>query len=86
MPLNETPNLPGWEVVNGHHLRKVFPFPDFQKGLDFVNRVGAAAEAQGHHPDLLLSWGKVEVTTFTHTADGLTAADYTLAAKIDQVL
>ena len=73
----------GWEVVEGHHLRRVFKFPDFKQALNFVNRVGEIAEKQGHHPDILLSWGKVEITTYTHTTNGLTEKDYILAAKID---
>jgi 4a-hydroxytetrahydrobiopterin dehydratase len=74
-----------WKVVHEHHLYKVFPFPDFQKALDFVNRAGAIAEEQGHHPDILLSWGKAEVTIFTHKIHGLTESDFVLAAKIDRV-
>ena len=77
--------LPGWEAPNNHHLFRVFRFPDFQKALDFVNRAGAVAEEQGHHPDLLLAWGKVEVTIFTHKIDGLTESDFVLAAKIDRL-
>ncbi len=73
----------GWDVVNEHHLHKVFRFPDFRQALDFVNQAGNLAEEQGHHPDLLLSWGKVEVTTWTHKIDGLTESDFILAAKID---
>jgi 4a-hydroxytetrahydrobiopterin dehydratase len=77
--------VPGWEVVNEHHLHKLYKFPDFKKALEFVNRAGAIAEEQGHHPDLLLKWGKVEVTIFTHKIDGLTESDFILAAKIDRV-
>lgn len=80
-----TQQLKGWEVVDGHHLHKKFSFPDFVKALDFVNRVGAAAEDQGHHPDLLLAWGKVEVTLFTHTINGISDKDYKLAATIDEL-
>ncbi|MBV8731294.1 MAG: 4a-hydroxytetrahydrobiopterin dehydratase [Acidobacteriia bacterium] len=76
--------VPGWHVIDEHHLTKVYPFPDFQKALDFVNRVGAIAEQEGHHPDLHLSWGKVAVETWTHKIDGLTESDFILAAKIDQ--
>jgi 4a-hydroxytetrahydrobiopterin dehydratase len=76
-------NIKGWTVVDGHHIHKVFRFPDFLTALGFVNRIAAVAEAQNHHPDLLLTWGKVEVTSYTHTADGLTEKDYTLAAAID---
>lgn len=77
--------VPDWEVVREHHLHRVFRFPDFQKALDFVNRAGAIAEEQSHHPDILLAWGKAEVTIFTHKIDGLTESDFVLAAKIDRV-
>lgn len=75
----------GWKAVNEHHLTKAFTFPDFKQALAFVNRVGAIAEEQGHHPDILLTWGKAEVTTWTHKIDGLTESDFILAAKIDQL-
>jgi 4a-hydroxytetrahydrobiopterin dehydratase len=75
----------GWQVVGGHHLTKAYKFPDFRTALDFVNQAGAIAEAEGHHPDLFLSWGKVEVKTWTHKIDGLTESDFILAAKIDQI-
>ncbi len=78
--------LPDWEVVSEHHLKKAFKFPDFKQALDFVNRAGAIAEEQGHHPDILLAWGKAEVTIFTHKIDGLTESDFVLAAKINRVL
>jgi 4a-hydroxytetrahydrobiopterin dehydratase len=73
----------GWEIVDGHHLRKIWKFPDFQSALAFVNRVGEAAESEGHHPDIAFGWGKVEVTLWTHAAGGLTENDFILAAKID---
>lgn len=74
-----------WEVVNEHHLHRDFRFPDFKQALDFVNRVGALAEEQGHHPDILLTWGKAEVTIWTHKVDGLTESDFILAAKINRL-
>lgn len=75
----------GWKAVNEHHLTKAFAFPDFKQALAFVNKVGAIAEEQGHHPDILLTWGKAEVTTWTHKIDGLTESDFILAAKIDRL-
>lgn len=72
-----------WQVVKEHHLRKRFTFGNFQEALDFVNRVGALAEAQGHHPDLHLGWGKVDVLVWTHAIDGLTESDFVFAAKAD---
>ncbi|MCG3119857.1 MAG: putative pterin-4-alpha-carbinolamine dehydratase [bacterium] len=75
----------GWNVVEEHHVAKEFKFPDFRTALAFVNKVGELAEAQGHHPDIYLAWGKVEVTIWTHKINGLTESDFILAAKIDQL-
>ena len=75
-----------WEVVDSHHLEKEYRFPDFRAALDFTNRVGELAEAQGHHPDIYLAWGKVRVTIWTHKIDGLTESDFVFAAKSDAVL
>lgn len=74
-----------WTVVNNHHLERQFRFPDFKTALAFVNEVGALAEEQGHHPDILLAWGKVGITIWTHKIDGLTESDFILAAKIDKI-
>jgi 4a-hydroxytetrahydrobiopterin dehydratase len=78
------PQVPGWQVVADHHLSKTYTFPDFVTALAFVNRAGAVAEEQGHHPDLYLSWGKVEVRIWTHKINGLTESDFILAAKIER--
>jgi 4a-hydroxytetrahydrobiopterin dehydratase len=75
----------GWEVVEGHHLFKSYTFPDFVTALAFVNRIGDTAEKEGHHPDLFLAWGKVEVKIWTHKINGLTESDFILAAKIDRL-
>lgn len=77
--------LPNWQVIDEHHITRTLTFPDFQKALDFVNRVGAVAEEQGHHPDIFLTWGKVGITLWTHSVNGLTESDFIMAAKIDQV-
>jgi 4a-hydroxytetrahydrobiopterin dehydratase len=67
------------------HIAKSFKFPDFRGALKFVNRIGELAEEQGHHPDIFLAWGKVEITTWTHKINGLTESDFILASKIDQL-
>lgn len=77
--------VPNWHVVDGHHLVRSFTFPDFKTALEFVNRAGAVAEEEGHHPDLYLAWGKVDVKTWTHKIDGLTESDFILAAKIERL-
>jgi 4a-hydroxytetrahydrobiopterin dehydratase len=78
-------DIPQWSVVDEHHLKRDFKFPDFAKALAFVNLVGALAEEQGHHPDILLAWGKAEITLWTHKIDGLTESDFIMAAKIDRL-
>lgn len=77
--------LPDWKVVDEHHLERLFEFPDFVSALAFVNQVGELAELEGHHPDLLLSWGKVGVTIYTYKIGGLSEADFVLAAKVDRL-
>jgi 4a-hydroxytetrahydrobiopterin dehydratase len=74
-----------WVIVTDHHLQKSYKFPDFHSALGFVNQVGEIAEAEGHHPDIALGWGKVVITLWTHAAGGLTENDFILAAKIDQL-
>ena len=77
--------VPIWTVENEHHIHREFKFPDFKKALEFVNGVGALAEEQGHHPDILLAWGKAEITLWTHKINGLTESDFIMAAKIDRL-
>jgi 4a-hydroxytetrahydrobiopterin dehydratase len=62
-----------------------YRFPDFARALGFVNRVGGMADEQNHHPDLLLAWGRVRVTVWTHKIDGLTESDFVFAAKCDRL-
>lgn len=77
--------VPGWSLVNEHHLLKSFKFADFASALAFVNRVGAMAEQQQHHPDIYLAWGTVEIKIWTHKIDGLTESDFVFAAKCDDL-
>jgi 4a-hydroxytetrahydrobiopterin dehydratase len=76
----------GWQVVAEHQLEKEYSFRDFREALAFTNKVGALAEAQGHHPDIYLTWGKVKLTVWTHKVNGLTESDFVLAAKADKLL
>ena len=77
--------VPGWTVVDGHHITREIAFPDFQTALGFTNQVGELAESEGHHPDISLAWGKVGIKIWTHKIDGLTESDFVLAAKIDRL-
>ena len=76
----------GWKVVGEHHLENEYMFKNFRAALDFTDRVGELAEAQGHHPDIYLAWGKVKLTLWTHKIDGLTESDFIFAAKADAAL
>ncbi len=75
----------GWRIVESRQLEKEFNFKNFREALDYTNRVGELAEAQGHHPDIYLAWGKVKLTIWTHKVDGLTESDFILAAKADEL-
>ena len=76
--------LSGWSMQgDGKELHKPYRFRDFANALAFVNRIGAVAEEQDHHPDILLGWGKAEITLSTHSVGGLSINDFILAAKID---
>ena len=75
--------VPTWSVEDEHHLRRAYEFANFNAALTFVNRVGALAETEGHHPDIAFGWGYCEIKIYTHAIDGLTESDFILAAKID---
>jgi 4a-hydroxytetrahydrobiopterin dehydratase len=80
--------LQGWNVEEaGGHLRlaKVFKFKGFMPGVELVNRIAPIAEAEQHHPDLVVSYGSVTVWLMTHAAGGITQNDFILAAKIDRL-
>lgn len=74
-----------WKVIDEHHLEREFLFPDFKAALAFTNKLGELAESEGHHPDIVLSYGKVKVTLWTHKIDGLSESDFILAAKYDRL-
>jgi len=80
--------VPGWQVIemNGvKQLQRIYTFDDFIQALAFANRVGELAEANDHHPALLIEWGKVTVNWWTHTLGGLHHNDFISAAKTDQL-
>ncbi|MFT6916696.1 MAG: 4a-hydroxytetrahydrobiopterin dehydratase [Motiliproteus sp.] len=77
-----------WTIIERDaipRLTRSFKFKDFSEALAFTNRVGALAEQQGHHPDLVTRWGAVEVYWWSHKLKGLHANDFICAAKTDQL-
>jgi 4a-hydroxytetrahydrobiopterin dehydratase len=74
--------LDGWER-QGDAIRKTFERGDFVGSVEFVKALVEPAEEMGHHPDLSISWSKVEVSITNHAAGGLTENDFELAGRID---
>ena len=76
--------LKGWQLSDdAKEIEKSWKFPDFAQALAFVNKVGAIAEEENHHPEIEFTWGKVEIELSTHSIGGLSENDFILAAKID---
>ena len=79
-------DTPGWELsADTTRIQRNFKFKDFVSALDFVNRIGALAEKQGHHPDIGLGWGHCTVILYTHKIKGLHENDFIMAAKINEL-
>jgi len=79
--------IPEWVAVTEDtilKLRRVFTFKTYQQAVDFTNKVANIAEQENHHPDVLLEWGKVTVTWWSHKIKGLHKNDFIMAAKTDE--
>lgn len=78
--------VPEWKLSeDATKLSRLYGFKDFAAALAFANEVGKVAEQEWHHPDLRVSWGKVEIELTTHSIRGLSENDFIVAAKIDQI-
>lgn len=77
--------LDGWQVEDDRMLVKTFRVKNFLAAVEFVNAITPVAEAENHHPDLRVRWGQVRVELWTHKINGLSEADFVMAAKIDRV-
>ena len=78
-----------WEVAEENQVKKLkrqFKFKDFKQTLAFVNKVGVAAQEQGHHPVMLVEYNRVSIWWWTHKINGLHSNDFIMAAKTDGVL
>lgn len=76
--------LPGWEPHEGV-LRREFHFPDYRATIAFVNAVAALAEAQDHHPDLLVGYDRCEVRWSSHNVGGISQNDFVCAKMVEQL-
>jgi 4a-hydroxytetrahydrobiopterin dehydratase len=73
-----------WNVIGEHHLEKEFKLKDWQEAVFLTDKIAELADQEDHHPDVVLSYGKVKVSLWTHKIDGLSENDFILAAKIDK--
>jgi 4a-hydroxytetrahydrobiopterin dehydratase len=81
--------VPDWKIedVDGcRRLVRLFKFDDFAGALEFANRVGQIAEAEGHHPNIEIRWGAARVSWWTHKIKGLHRNDFIMAARTDMLV
>jgi 4a-hydroxytetrahydrobiopterin dehydratase len=76
--------VPEWKLEE-NAISRTFELASFPLAIAFVNKVAEEAEKENHHPDIDIRWRKVRLALSTHSAGGLTSADFTLARKLDQV-
>ena len=78
-------DLPAWNYKD-KCIGKVYELSNFREALDFVVKIGKAAESMNHHPDIFIhSWNKVKITISTHSEGGVTEKDFILAGKIEKL-
>ncbi|MFP6663644.1 MAG: 4a-hydroxytetrahydrobiopterin dehydratase [Deltaproteobacteria bacterium] len=80
--------IPEWEIIEVGEiprLTRLYKVKNFVAALDLTNRVGAIAEEQAHHPEIVTEWGKVRVTWWTHKIKGLHRNDFVMAARTDEL-
>lgn len=83
------PQVPDWEIIeeNGiHRLRRSFTCKNFIEALELTQKVGVIAEQEGHHPAILVEYGRVTVTWWSHKIKGLHVNDFVMAAKTDRLV
>lgn len=82
---NRLVDMIGWHYRD-HHICKEYELNNFKEALDFVNKIGEAAEHMNHHPDIFIhSWNKVEIAISTHSEGGVTEKDFILAKRIERI-
>lgn len=79
-------DLKDWNIFDNKKINKNFEFKDFKEAIDFVNKVADVANREGHHPDILISYNKVNIELTTHEVKGLTQNDFIMATKIDRIV
>jgi 4a-hydroxytetrahydrobiopterin dehydratase len=78
-------DVPAWQLEGNQKLRREFSIRNYRDAFGYVARAALVAEAEGHHPDIELGWGRAAFELTTHAASGLTRNDFVMAAKIDRL-
>ena len=74
-----------WSLNDSRHLFRCFQFNNFNKAMAFAKKVAKISDNEGHHPKLIVEWGKCSVEIWTHKSSGLSENDFYLAAKVDKI-
>ncbi|GMR07728.1 MAG: 4a-hydroxytetrahydrobiopterin dehydratase [Gammaproteobacteria bacterium] len=88
-PLDESsinellPQVDGWEKRDDHTIQRTFKFKDYYQTISFVNAVAWIVLHEDHHPDMLVSYNKCDISFSTHSVGGLSINDFICAAKIN---
>lgn len=78
--------VPDWDLaLDNRAIKRRFTFKDFMSALAFVQKLAKIAEAENHHPDIMMGWGYVEIVFWTHTVSGLHENDFIMASKINGI-
>ena len=80
--------LPSWQLIfedSMYKLQKMFNFEDFEQALKFTNKVGTLSEKHVHHPRIVLEWGRVNITWWSHSEGGVVDSDFVMAKKVDKL-
>lgn len=81
--------VPNWACINESSILKLrceYQFENYNQALHFTNQVASLAEQENHHPQIVLEWGRVTVTWWTHAINGLHKNDFIMAAKTDKII
>ena len=80
------PLVPSWEIIEVNRLKKLvcsFAFSNYEECVNFANKIADLAKEEDHHPEIILEWGKVTVSWWSHKIKGLHKNDFIAAAKTD---
>ena len=83
--LEEIPSYDLQEIKGMNRISKVYAFKDFTSALSFTNDLAQLSEEENHHPQIILEWGKVQVSWWTHAIGGLDTNDFVMATKTEQL-